>query len=350
MMPDLLGAGRPARCAVVGAGAIGGSFAAHLLAGGWDDLLLIDADREHVAAINASGLRLEGAGVELHVRARALLPQDLSEPLDAVFLSVKSHATEAAMSAIAPWLSADGYVVSLQNGLNVDTIRDAVGPARVIGGFVNWAADYVGPGLIHFGGLSHFVLGEWNLPVSPRLAVLGDALEPAFPAVLTDDILGYLWSKQVSIALMFSAGISHRSIPEAFDDPALAPLFSRIAAEGSAVAAASGVTLKLLDDFDPHSYAAGDPVRAMKRTADHYRTMDKQHTGLYRDLAVRRRRSEVDGTLGVTIAHARRLGIDHTGHLLAAQAVHDIEEGRSEVGEQALLALRDRMTELGEFA
>ncbi|MGB4137685.1 MAG: 2-dehydropantoate 2-reductase N-terminal domain-containing protein, partial [Microbacterium sp.] len=207
--------GVPVRTAVVGAGAIGGSFAAHLLAGGWDPLL-VDADADHVAAINARGLHVEGSGVDLRVAARATTPDGLSEHLDLVFLCVKSQHTAAAMDAVRPWLTDDGYVVSIQNGLNLDAIVERVGPDRVIAGFVNWAADYLSPGRIHFGGLSHFVLGEWDGTMSDRLVALGAALEPAFPAVLTQDILGYLWSKQVSIAAMFSSGVSHRSIPEAF--------------------------------------------------------------------------------------------------------------------------------------
>src|SRR5690606_2486066 len=150
----------------------------------WDDLLIIDADSDHVNAINAGGLRLNGAGVDMHVTARAITPDRLSEPLDVVFVCVKSQATAAALATGAPWLSDDGYVVSIQNGLKVDTIMDAVGPDRVIAGFVNWAADYATPGHIRFGGLSHFVLGEWDGTMSARLLDLGRALEPAFPAEL----------------------------------------------------------------------------------------------------------------------------------------------------------------------
>lgn len=337
----------PVRAAIVGAGGIGGSLAAHLIDGGWTDLLLVDADAAHVAAINTSGLHLAGAGVDIQVEARAVTPDQLTEPLDLVFLCVKSQHTASALTAVAPVLSADGCVVSVQNGLNIDSAVAGVGEGRVIPGFVNWAADYLSPGRILFGGRSHFVLGEWGAPVSPRLERIGAMLDPAFPAVLTDDIVSYLWSKQVSIALMFSAGISHRSIPEAFDDPDLAPLFSRLAEEGAAVAAAAGATLTLLDDFDPVAYASGAAVEAMRRTADHYRSMDKQHTGLYRDLAIRQRPAEVDGTLGVTIAHARQHGIDCRGHESTVEFVHDIEQRRRTVGEASLLALRERVAALG---
>lgn len=334
------------RAAVVGAGGIGGSLAAHLLAGSWPDLLLVDADADHVAAINASGLHVTGTGVDLHVNARAITPNQLAEPLDVVFLCVKSQHTAEAAAAIAPWLSDDGYVVSVQNGLNISDIADVVGEARVIAGFVNWAADYRSPGHIHFGGLSHFVLGEWDGAMSKRLIRLGEALQPDFPAVITDNIHGYLWSKLVSIALMFSAAVSHRTIPQSFDDPALAPLFSRIAQEGAAVARAQGIALTMLDDFDPDAYARGDTVTAMKRTANHYRAFEKQHTGLYRDLAVRGRPGETAGTFGVTIAHALQSGLDVRAHELAVQFIREVERGTREIGDASLFELRDAVTQL----
>lgn len=334
--------------AIVGAGAIGGSLAAHLADGGWSPLL-VDADAAHVAEINRTGLSLKGNGVDLHVRVRASTPAELNEPLDEVFLCVKSQDTVRALERVRPLVSPDGYVLSLQNGLNQGAVTAAVGRERTMAGFVNWAADFLGPGRIRFGGRSHFVIGELDGKMSERLLELERRLRPAFPAVATDNIGGYLWSKQVSIALMFSAGVSHRSIPEAFDDPGLAPLFGRIAAEGMACAAAEGATLPVLDDFDPKAYAGGNAVRAMQRTADHYRGFDKQHTGLYRDLAVRRRPSEVDGTLGVSVRLGARHQLDMRAHERVIEVVHDVEEGKREVGEETLHTLRDNVAALGPF-
>jgi 2-dehydropantoate 2-reductase len=83
-----------------------------------------------------------------------------SDPLqgvhDCVLLAVKAQHTEKALAQLAPHLSPDGVVVSLQNGLNEQRIAAAVGAQRTIGGFVNFAADYLAPGRISLGnrGLS----------------------------------------------------------------------------------------------------------------------------------------------------------------------------------------------------
>src|SRR3954453_19753590 len=111
---------------VVGAGAIGGTVGARLAREG-HDVLFCDADPEHVAAINESGLTLEGPVEQLQVAARAVLPGGLPDGLDRVLRAVKARPTRGWMASVAPRLAEDGFVVSLQNGLNEPVIADAVG-------------------------------------------------------------------------------------------------------------------------------------------------------------------------------------------------------------------------------
>ena len=105
----------------MGAGAIGGTVGARLVRDG-HEVLLCDADPEHVAAVNERGLALEGPVEELTVQARAISPAELPDGLGAVLLAVKSQHTAAALDAIEPRLAPDGFVVSLQNGVNEPAI------------------------------------------------------------------------------------------------------------------------------------------------------------------------------------------------------------------------------------
>src|SRR5262249_8790730 len=91
---------------VVGAGAIGGTVGAQLARGG-HSVLFCDADPEHVAAINARGLTIEGPVEAFTVEARAVSPDELPDTLGAVLLAVKSQHTESALAAVAPRLAAD---------------------------------------------------------------------------------------------------------------------------------------------------------------------------------------------------------------------------------------------------
>ena len=156
---------------VVGAGAIGGTVGARLARDG-HDVLFCDADLEHVAAINESGLTLEGPVEQLQVPARAVPPEELPDGLDRVLLAVKAHHTATAMASVGPRLADDGFVVSLQNGLNEPVIAEEVGERRVVGAFVNFGADYLGPGRIFLRGRGTFRIGELDGRPSDRVDAL----------------------------------------------------------------------------------------------------------------------------------------------------------------------------------
>ncbi len=167
------------RVTVVGAGAIGGTLGAHLARAG-HDVLLVDRVREHVAAIAQGGLTIEGHE-EFRVRVPATTPDDLPRALggrapETVLLAVKAQDTEAALDPIVPLLARDSIVVSMQNGLNERVIAARAGEARTIGAFVNFGADYLGPGRILYGGTGALYLGELDGRITPRLERLGDAL------------------------------------------------------------------------------------------------------------------------------------------------------------------------------
>src|SRR5437764_4681654 len=184
------------RYAVIGTGAIGGTVAAGLIRDG-HDVLLCDADSDHVAAINAGGLRIEGPVEQLTVTAQAVAPDALPDGLQAVLLAVKSHHTRAAVDGLAGRLAPGGFVVSLQNGFNEDAIAKAVGRERVVGAFVNFGADVVGPGRILRGNRATFMIGELDgvdtVWVWALVADIAGARQTA-------NIQGFLWSKEAYCA------------------------------------------------------------------------------------------------------------------------------------------------------
>src|ERR671939_633855 len=160
---------------VFGAGAIGGTVGAHMVRGG-ESVLFVDRDADHVRAMQQHGLTIRGFAETFTVPVEATTPEALPDRLETVLLAVKAPATEAAVRSFADRLAPDGCVVSLQNGLNEELIARLVGCERTIGAFVNFSADYLEPGLIHFGGRGTFVLGELDGRGTPRLEALQRAL------------------------------------------------------------------------------------------------------------------------------------------------------------------------------
>src|SRR2546423_3246480 len=137
--------------AIWGAGAIGGPVGAYLARAGADPLL-VDADAAHVAAMAASGLKITGPIEEFTAPVRAQTPDQVRGPIRRVLLAVKGQHSAAAARMIAPLLAPDGSVLSLQNGLNAEAVAGEIGTERVLLALVNFASDYIEPGVVHYGG------------------------------------------------------------------------------------------------------------------------------------------------------------------------------------------------------
>jgi 2-dehydropantoate 2-reductase len=229
---------------VVGSGAIGGTVGAWLVRDG-HDVLFCDIDPAHVEAINRDGLTIEGPVEQFTVRAHAVLPEDLPESVAEVLLAVKAHHTQDAVAVVAARLAPDGFVVSLQNAINEPAIADAVGAERTVGAFVNFGADYVAPGRIFLGGKGAFYVGEIDGRPSERVErLVGDLRD----AEATENILGYLWSKEAYGAMLFATAVSDLSIADALAEPRYRRLLVRLAEE---MLEEAPVEPEAFDGFDP---------------------------------------------------------------------------------------------------
>jgi len=319
---------------VYGAGAIGGVTGAALARAG-HDVLLVDRAEDHVEAMNAHGLTIESREGSFTVPVRAITPAALGEDLALVLLAVKSQDTPIALEVLAPRLAPDGAIVSLQNGLNEELIARAVGARRTVGCLVNWAADWTAPGRILHGGSGALVLGELDGRVSDRVQRLAKVLGAVAPTEVTGNILGYTWAKHVYGALLVATAVVDAHVYDVVErSPEVQQMLVALVGESMAVADAAGITLEAFDEFDPAIYRAaarGDVSargRAMAIVAAHYRAHTKTKTGIWRDLAVRRRQTEVGALLGATAAKARGLGLGMalTERLIAM--IEDLESGR----------------------
>ena len=150
-----------------GGGAIGGTLAAYW-ARARIPVLLVDIVAEHVHACRTRGLHLFGPVEEFTAEVSAATPAELVGRYRRVVLAVKAQATEAALRQLMPHLAPDGFVLSAQNGLNEIAIADAVGAERTMGCFVNFGADWHGPGEVLFGNRSAVVVGEIDGSIRPR--------------------------------------------------------------------------------------------------------------------------------------------------------------------------------------
>ncbi len=336
-----------------GAGAIGGTLGAYLARAG-HDVTFVDNVDEHVAAIARDGLRITGPIDDFVVRGAAYTPESLGGTWERIVLATKAHHTEGATRALAPHLAPDGCVISAQNGLNELAISEVVGEARTVGSFVNFGADYLEPGVIHFGGRGAVVVGEIDGRLTKRVHDIRDAWAALDArAIATPNIWGYLWGKEAYGAMLFATALTNESIADALALPRFRPLYIALAREILAVAAARGVTPEAFDGFDPKAYLPSAPAGSAERSLDalvtHNRKSAKTHSGIWRDLAVRKRATEVDAQLGIVVTLGAQAGLTTplTSRLVAL--IHDIESGRrpqdlTTLDELAILVARDATT------
>ncbi|MDH7480309.1 MAG: 2-dehydropantoate 2-reductase N-terminal domain-containing protein, partial [Syntrophomonadaceae bacterium] len=132
------------RVAVVGAGSLGTIIGAMLTRAG-RDVVLVDANREQVRALNEKGAQVVGF-LELTVPVKAITPGEMEGIYDLVLYLVKSNFDDVALPQILPHLGPDSIVLTLQNGLPEEKVAELVGASRTMGGAVGWGATWIAPG------------------------------------------------------------------------------------------------------------------------------------------------------------------------------------------------------------
>lgn len=340
---------------VIGAGAIGGAIGAHLARAG-HSVLFVDDSENHVDAINRDGLKIEGVE-NFQVHAPAVLPRDLAAArrgpgLGVVLLAVKGYHTESALEPLVPLLDDRSYVVSLQNGLKERILTQRLGPGRSLGAFIMWGGNYLSPGHILFSAKREFAVGEWDGQMTDRLEALVSVLRADFlpHTEATTNIRGFLWGKLGYEAMLFATATLDASVADILATPRYRPMLANLAAEVIRVADAEGVKSVGFSGYDPNALRFAKTRdwtgihRAFDTRVNIQRQTVKHNSGIWRDLAVRRRRTEVDHHLGVFVAIAGEHAIPVPLNERLIRIIHDLEAGTRDRGPQnldELIALND---------
>ncbi len=327
-MSDLL---RNREITVIGAGAIGGTIGAFITQAGYD-VTLVDTVREHVDKMNADGLRIEGIRGDHSYPVKALHADDLTGPLDVVLLCIKGHFTDEAMQHYGPLLTEHGFVVSIQNGLNESIIARHVGADRTVGCFVHFAADYLEPGLLQLSNERTLHVGELDGAITPRLEALAELVGHAMPAEMTDNIWGYLWGKMTWAGMAFVTACVDAPVYDVVNHPLGQELCRLASTEVYTVGMTQTPQLMPIGVFDPMLFAPGDDYEehatsAVRAVGDDMRGAIKDKTGMWRDLRVKRRKTEVDMQPGAVVELGRRESIPTPVNAAVVQVIHQIESG-----------------------
>ncbi len=332
-----------ARILIWGAGAIGGTAGAYLKRAG-HDITFVDVVEDHVKAIRTGGLKITGPVDQFTVVAPAFMPDEVEGTWDMIFLAVKAQHTEAATRALMPHLSQDGYVLSLQNGLCETIIAPIIGRDRTVGAFINYSTDWIAPGEVMFGSRGAVVLGELHGRTTERLMALHGILSEFEPgAIITANISGYLWGKLGYGAMLFAQALGAKGIADCLARPEMMPVWRAIGREVNEVTLAEGITPMGFNGYDPGAFMPNAPRElAEKAIADlviFNRPSAKTHSGIWRDLFVRKRTTEVDVQIKPIADIGAKHGIATPTISKLVALIHEIEAGTRPMSDDNLLEL-----------
>jgi len=320
---------------VIGAGAIGGITGAHLARSG-HEVTLVDHVDEHLMAIRERGLTLEGRSNFTAKVAAAIRPEELRAPLGTVLYAVKTLHTTNALAPVIPLLDAQEFVVSMQNGLAPYDVMAAVGKGRSLAACFNFGGHYASPGRVIHGTAGGFHVGEIDGTMTLRVRELAAALSCVQACDATDNILGCLWSKMAMASVFFATALVDADVVDILTRPEYQEVFADLAAETVAAAEANHIQLVELQGFDPRTLrpavrtrAAGE--RALASIAGSFNPL-QQRTGIWIDLAVRKRRTEADPQLGRLVAEGRKTGLPMALNAAVHQLINELEAGRRGFG------------------
>ena len=333
---------------VVGAGAVGGYVGGQLARAG-ENVTLVDPWPQHVEAIRSDGLRLSGTHGEHTVRVNALHLTDvqtfLRRPVDIAIISTKSYDTGWATTMVRQYLAPAGYVVSMQNSINEETIAGIVGWGRTVGCVVSTiSVNLTAPGRISRyrqpGGRERtvFYVGETHGRSSPRAEELAAILNAVDKAVVTTNLWGERWTKlsanAITHGLLGATGLDNRAV--FVERGRMHRLGVKLAAEAVAVGRAQGYELGRILRIAPDAWvgaAHGDraAVASVEEGLAAYMASltEPSRSSVGRDVE-RGRRSEIDYTNGLVAAKGTEFGVPAPTHAAVTELVRRIDRGELE--------------------
>lgn len=184
------------RYAIYGAGSLGTVLGAYITQNG-GKIDLINRNKAHVDALNKNGAIINGT-MSLTVPVTAYTPDQMSGKYDVIFLMTKQLQNKKIVTFLKDYLTEDGVIVTLQNGLPEPEIAEIIGTNHTMGCTVEWGANLSAPGVCTLtsspDSLS-FHMGKMEGITDEQFSMVKTLLELMCPVHIEDNLLGARWSK-----------------------------------------------------------------------------------------------------------------------------------------------------------
>jgi 2-dehydropantoate 2-reductase len=282
------------KIAVVGAGAVGGYFGGLLARAGAPVVMI--GRVSFVEAVTKNGLLLDTLHFKDTVRVEAATEIAGARGAEVILFSVKTTDTAETARALAPLLSANAIIISMQNGVdNAEQIRAASG-IDALGAVVYVAASVPQPGTVKHVGRGDLVIGPRNA-TTERIAGLFERAK--VPCRISNNIEGELWTKLTwNCALNAISALGRAKYGQIAASEDARTVVEEIVREVLAVARAANIHPPGLED--PKAALAG----ALKVAAQ----MSEALSSTAQDM-LRNKRTEIDSLNGYISRRGVALGV-----------------------------------------
>ncbi len=184
------------RYAIYGAGSLGTVLGAFITKNG-GEVDLINRNKAHVDLLNEKGAKIIGT-VELTVPVKAITPDMMEGKYDVIVLLTKQLFNKDVVTFLKDYLSDDGVIVTLQNGIPEPGIAEIIGANHTMGCAVEWGAALIEPGVCELtsdkDSLS-FHMGKMDGITDAQFKMVKDLLELMCPVHEEENLMGARWSK-----------------------------------------------------------------------------------------------------------------------------------------------------------
>jgi 2-dehydropantoate 2-reductase len=282
------------KVAVVGAGAVGGYFGGMLARAGAPVVMIGRAP--FVEVVTKNGLLLDTLHFRESIRVQAATELEAARGAEVVLFCVKTTDTAATARDLAPLLSPQAIIISMQNGVdNAEQIRAASG-VDALGAVVYVAASVPQPGSVKHVGRGDLVIGPHNA-TTERIAALFEHAK--VPCRISDNIEGELWTKLTwNCALNAISALGRAKYGQIAASEDARKLVAEIVDEVLAVARAANIHPPGLED--PEAALAG----ALKVAAQ----MSEALSSTAQDM-LRKKRTEIESLNGYISRRGAQLGV-----------------------------------------
>ncbi|MCB2227474.1 MAG: 2-dehydropantoate 2-reductase [Desulfarculaceae bacterium] len=302
------------KVAVIGPGAMGLMLAARLKKAG-AEVVLLDYRPERAAKINEQQVSLEHPEGSERLAVEATADPTVLGSVDLAVVCTKAYHTQGVARVLRANLAPEARVLTLQNGAeNVETLVEALGPARVLGGITSEGATLLGLGRVRHAGRGQTHIGPAQGPVDAYCQQVVQLLNAAgFDTKGVEGVQNLIWTKLViNVGINSLTAILEVPNGRLLELPPAGKVMAAAVAEAVSVGQAIGV-----------KFLHQDMLRAVQEVA--HRTA-ANISSMLQDVR-KSRRTEVSYINGAVVRQGEQVGLPTPVNQTLTQLVQAREAG-----------------------